>query len=153
MDKQSNQKVTERHGNKEKLEPCLANTETHRRALATVKRGRRQYCRPRGRTTVCSETQRSQAPRTGRLASQGTGGAMTRFAKTGRALPRRCKLDGAERQCREKQGRENGEERRLLRLYSAAKNQVEATQEPSPRQRGAESGHGGDWNAIEARRR
>jgi len=47
----------------------------------------------------------------------------------------------------------NGEKRRRCRPYSAAQKQEEATQEPSPRQREAEHGHGGDWNAIEARRR
>jgi len=75
------------------------------------------------------------------------------FVETRKELQRRCELDEAARRRQEKQSRENGEERRLLKLYSAAKNQVEASQEPSPRQCGAESGHGGDRNAIEARRR
>ena len=56
---------------------------------------------------------------------------MTCFAETRRALRRRCELDGAERRHREKQRRGNEEERRWRKLYSAAKKQGEAMQQPS----------------------
>jgi len=80
--------------------------------LATVKRARRRCGRPRGRTTTRNVSRRKHTPRTGRLGSQGVGGAVVCFAETGRALRRRCELDGAERQCREKQRKkaeENGD--------------------------------------------
>ena len=56
---------------------------------------------------------------------------MVCFADTRKALRQRHSSTEQRRRRRENQSRENGEERRLLRLYSAAKNQVEATQEPS----------------------
>ena len=54
VDKRSNQKVTERHGNKEKLEPGLARTETHQRTLATVTQAHRRCGRLRGRKAMRS---------------------------------------------------------------------------------------------------
>ena len=44
----------------------------------------------------------------------------------------------------------NGDGARALKT---ARKQAEATQVPSPRQRGAKEGHGDDQNEIEARRR
>ena len=78
---------------------------------------------------------------------------MTCFVETRKALRRRCKLDGAAAAASGKQRKENGEERRRQRPYSATQKHKEATQEPSPRQREAEDGHGDDQNEIEARRR
>jgi len=45
------------------------------------------------------------------------------------------------------------EERRWHKLERAARKQREATQGPSPRQRGTEGGHNDDWKPEEGRRR
>ena len=80
-DKWSNQVVTEHHGNPVKLEPGFARAETHRRATTTVKRMRRQCCRPRGRK-VCTATSRwIQASKASWLGAQGIGEAMTSFVE------------------------------------------------------------------------
>lgn len=121
VDKRINQRATEHQSNMVKLKICLARAGTDRRALATVNRGRRRCCRPRGRTTACSETRRSQAPRTGRLGSQGVDGAVASFAETRKTLRRRHELDGVGRWRREKQRKEKERRRRRPTLYSAVK--------------------------------
>ena len=89
----------------------------------------------------------------GWLGAQGVGETVEHFAMTAQALNRRRGLNGAAAPALGKQRKENGEERRRLRPYSAAQKHKEATQEPFPRQREAKDGHGDDLNEIEARRR
>jgi len=97
VEERINQRATEHQSHTKKLERSLARADRHRRALATVNRAQRRCGRPRGRKATSGVTRRNQAPRTGRLGSQGAGGTVTCFAETGRGLWRRCELIGAGR--------------------------------------------------------
>ena len=148
-----NQPGTKHHGIVAKLKQGFPRSKARCRALATTALARWRFCRPRGRKATSGVSRRNQAAMVGWLGAQGTSEARTGFAETVTALGLRRKLDGAAAVASGKQRRRNGEERRRRRHYNTAQKQKEATQEPSPRQREAEDGHGRAWKQKEDRRR